>query len=539
MDDQQPIGRAGIYTRVSTDEQTREGYSLDEQERRCKERIEREGWEHVGTFTEAGVSGKLAHRPALDKLLGRTGEIDIVVIHSLDRLGRSTKNLLELYDRFERDGVALVFLREQLDTSTPVGRLLRTLLSAVAEFERDLIVERTSTGIGARARTGKPWGEPSYGYARGLDGHWIQHSGEVPVVRRIFVERVERGLSYNALAALLTREGILTRRGSKWTATVIRRILTEPAVIGQYHHKGTWLQGQHDPIVSDEQWRAAQALADRAPKYAPRGSGRLPKRHVFVRGMLRHAGCEAMLPRSASDAADLYVCRQHKLDSSSCSLPPIRRDVVDAAALSLFEELALDVDGTRAALAASRDQRIATIQQQVDRAARDISVLQRQLDRVERDYRAEELGAAAYTRLSEQIPLELGAAQVEHARLAQQAEDVRQATLALDLEGEALHRLTDLRASVSGRVRSATGIAGLRAAIEAVFSEVWILPAEDPLMEQWDIRASARQTTAGFWLLPLLRKDMIASFDPDTCASALRRVPLALEINQTTSGVPE
>jgi site-specific DNA recombinase len=537
MDEDQAT-RAATYARVSTDEQAREGYSLDEQERRCKERIEREGWEHVGTFTEAGVSGKLSHRPELDKLLGRMDEIDIVVIHSLDRLGRSTKNLLELYDRFERDGVALVFLREQLDTSTPVGRLLRTLLSAVAEFERDLIVERTSTAIGARARLGRPWGEPSYGYARGPVGHWVQHPVEVLVVQRIFVERVEHGLPYNAIAALLTREGILTRRGSKWTATVVRRILTEPAVIGQYHHKGTWLRGTHEPIVSEEQWRAAQALAERAPKYARRGSGRLPKRHVFVRGMLRHAGCEAMLPRSAGDADDVYVCRQHKLDSSSCSLPPIRRDVVDAAALSLFEELALDVDGTRAALAASRDQNLATIQQQVDRAAREILVLQRQLDRVERDYRDEELGAAAYTRLSEQIPLELVAAQAEHAQAAQRAEDVRGAALALDLEGETLNRLTDLRASVSGRVRSATGITGLRAAIEAVFSEVWILPAEDPLMEQWDIRASARQTTGGFWLLPLLREDMIASFDPDTCASTLHRVPLALE-NQTTSGVPE
>ena len=315
---------------------------------------------------------------------------------------------------------------------------------------------------------------------------------------------------------------------------MIRRILTEPVVIGRYHHQDEWLPGHHEPLVSDEQWRAAQALAERGRKYAPRSAGRVPKRHLFVRGMLRHAGCQAMLPRSDSDRADFYVCRQHKLDSDSCSLPPVRRDVVDAAALSLFEELALDVDGTRAALMASRDQRLATIQQQVDRAAREVSELQRQLDRVERDYRTEELGAAAYTRLSEQIPLELEAAQAEYARLAQQAEDVREAALALDLEGEALQRLTDLRASVSDRVKSAADggdIAALTAAIEAVFSDVWILPADDTADDPVEHPRLGPADDDRLLALPLLRKDMIASFDPDTCASTLRRVPLGLEIN--------
>ncbi len=124
--------RAAIYTRVSTEDQAREGYSIDEQERRCRDFVDREGWTYVETFREEGKSGTLKHRPALDRLVASLDEVDVVVINSLDRLGRSTKHLLELYDRFERANVGLVFLRERLDTTTPVGRLLRTVLSAIA-----------------------------------------------------------------------------------------------------------------------------------------------------------------------------------------------------------------------------------------------------------------------------------------------------------------------------------------------------------------------------------------------------------------------
>jgi len=128
--------RAAIYTRVSTDRQAEEGFSLDEQQRRGLAHIDRLGWQHAGTYREEGVSGAERHRPQLDRLLGSLDDVDAVIVPSLDRLGRSTRNLLELYDLFEDRGVALVSLRDNVDTSTPMGRMMRTVLSAVAEFER-------------------------------------------------------------------------------------------------------------------------------------------------------------------------------------------------------------------------------------------------------------------------------------------------------------------------------------------------------------------------------------------------------------------
>jgi hypothetical protein len=88
-------------------------------------------------------------------------------------------------------------------------------------------------------------------------------------------------------------------------------------------------------------------MDERGRKYAPGARGRLPKRHLFIRGMLRCACGEAMLPRSASDSADVYVCRAHKGDATRCAVPQLRRDAVDGAALAMFEDVALDLEATR------------------------------------------------------------------------------------------------------------------------------------------------------------------------------------------------
>lgn len=153
-------------------------------------------------------------RPALDRLLARLDEFDVLVCYSLDRLGRSTRNLLDLYDRLEKAGVRLIFIRERIDTSTPVGRLLRTVLSAIAEFEREMIVERTKGGLAARARTGKAHGvAPPYGYAND-GGGWVKRADEAELVERIFRMRVEGGLPYHAIARTLNTEDVPTPRGS-------------------------------------------------------------------------------------------------------------------------------------------------------------------------------------------------------------------------------------------------------------------------------------------------------------------------------------
>lgn len=122
-------------------------------------------------YTDNGVSGAKDRRPALDRLLAdaRRRTVDLVVITKLDRLARSVRHLVTLTGELEALGVDLVVLDQSIDTSTPSGRLLFTVLASIAEFERDLIVERTNAGLAAARRRGARFGRPPVTDARTRD----------------------------------------------------------------------------------------------------------------------------------------------------------------------------------------------------------------------------------------------------------------------------------------------------------------------------------------------------------------------------------
>lgn len=136
------------YARVSTDAQV---YAMQ------IDAFNKYGVDRI--FSEK-LSGKKGKRPELDAMLDHLREGDRVVIYALARLGRSTKDLLTLIDSFEKTGVQLISLRENIDTKTPSGRLLITVLSAIAEFERETIVERTRDGLQAARARGRFGGRP-------------------------------------------------------------------------------------------------------------------------------------------------------------------------------------------------------------------------------------------------------------------------------------------------------------------------------------------------------------------------------------------
>lgn len=136
------------YARVSTADQ-----NLDRQIIALKH------WEVDEIFTEK-MSGTKKNRPELDRLLGLLEAGDTVIVESLSRLGRSTKNLIELVELFQEKGVHLVSLKESIDTTTPSGKLLFTLMSAIAQFERDIIAERTAEGLSAARARGRVGGRP-------------------------------------------------------------------------------------------------------------------------------------------------------------------------------------------------------------------------------------------------------------------------------------------------------------------------------------------------------------------------------------------
>jgi len=150
--------RVGIYARVSTTN----GQDPTLQTNELREFAERRGWELVGAFVDSGVSGSKDRRPQLDALmeLARARKVDVILTWKLDRWGRSLKHLVNSLAELESLGVAFVALRDNLDLSTPSGRLMFHVIGAMAEFERSLIQERVRAGLRNAVAKGKRLGRP-------------------------------------------------------------------------------------------------------------------------------------------------------------------------------------------------------------------------------------------------------------------------------------------------------------------------------------------------------------------------------------------
>lgn len=500
--------------RVSTGRQAEEGHSLDQQEHRGADYAKREEKTHV-VYREEGVSGASKRRPKRDRLLADLRPGDTVLVTSLDRLGRSTRDLLETFDLIEAKGATLVSLREAIDTSTAAGRLLRTILAAVAEFERELGRERTAAGIAGRARTSaKPWGAVSYGLRRREDGHAEWHPHERPTLERIFAMR-EAGTSKSEIARKLTQEDVPTRSGARmWSPTVVSKILRGREPLGEIYVGGEWRKGEHEPFMSVARWDAVQALDEQSRAYAPGGrSGRTSLSHLFGRGLLRCACGAAMLPRSAKDAADFYVCNRRARDVSSCSTPRLKAGKVDAAAFEMFTKVSHDIDATRQHVVDQLSQRAAEARALADRAEREIADRIEQTERVERDYRRGALDAEDHGRLRASIRDEREAASAKATHLITRAADLAAALANVDTEDETLRRLAALRDGIAQRMAEAADLSALRAAMTAVFDKVVLVPGDDGM----------------FWLKPLFRRD---------AASTLSGVGFEISEMSTESGVP-
>lgn len=151
--------RAALYARVST---TGHGQDVGLQVAELEQVAAQRGWDVVGVFSDEGVSGATESRPALDQLMNaaRRGKLDVVAVWRLDRFARSTRHLLASLEEFRVLGVAFVSIREQVDFTTPVGKVMFTLIAAISEFEQCLIRERVIAGVRRAQAKGKHCGRP-------------------------------------------------------------------------------------------------------------------------------------------------------------------------------------------------------------------------------------------------------------------------------------------------------------------------------------------------------------------------------------------
>ncbi len=152
--------RAVLYSRVST---LHHGQDPEMQSREIREYCQRRGWPLVGEYVDRGISGAKERRPELDRLIAdaHKRKFEVVVVWKFDRFARSVSHLLRALENFRALGIEFVSLSEQIDTSTPTGRMIFTVLGAVAELERSLIAERVRAGLRHAVAKGKRLGRPT------------------------------------------------------------------------------------------------------------------------------------------------------------------------------------------------------------------------------------------------------------------------------------------------------------------------------------------------------------------------------------------
>ena len=199
------------YCRVSTIEQASSGLGLDAQRAVIEATCAAKGWRLADVVVDAGASGKDLERPGIRQVLGAiaAGEVDGVVVAKLDRLSRSLSDLLALLDWTQAAGAVLVAVDLGVDTSTPGGRLVLSVLGAIATWERDAIRERTIDALAAKRARGLPISGPSV-------------ADDVELAERIAARRAE-GATYAAIAAELQADGVPTLRGgSEWRVSSVQ-----------------------------------------------------------------------------------------------------------------------------------------------------------------------------------------------------------------------------------------------------------------------------------------------------------------------------
>lgn len=219
------------YVRVSTEDQAREGVSLDAQGAKVKAWADLNEYELTGLYTDAGISGKRAdNRPGLQEALQSVSKGDALVIYSLSRLARSTRDTLDIADLLTRKGADLVSISEKIDTTTAAGKMVFRMLAVLNEFERDQISERTRTALQYKKAKGeKTGGDVPYGFDLGTDGHLVKNKMEQRAIDLIG-ELKAKGYSLRAIARELKAKGYRTKRGkATWNPKTISTILKRAA----------------------------------------------------------------------------------------------------------------------------------------------------------------------------------------------------------------------------------------------------------------------------------------------------------------------
>ncbi|MEW5874923.1 MAG: recombinase family protein [Candidatus Zixiibacteriota bacterium] len=355
--------RCALYCRLSVSDGNENGFSsIVSQREACEAFVasqRAEGWVQVNErFEDDGYSGGTIERPALKRLLAAidAGEIDCVVVYKIDRLSRSLLDFVRLLEIFEAKGVSFAAVSQQISTTSSAGRLMLNVLMSFAQFEREIISERTSDKMCAARRKGK-WlgGPPILGYDLDREKHrLIVNPDEAEMVNALFRLYLQHQSSLQVAQILnrrawSTKSWVMkngrTKSGTPWNKNRVLAHLTNVTYTGKVLHKGEVYDGEHEGIIPQETFDQVQALVY-ANGYGC-GAAVRNKHGALLKGLLRCGRCGAAMAHTYTNKKGTlyryYQCvTRAKGGSTACDSPSLAANDVEAFVVKQIRQIGKD-----------------------------------------------------------------------------------------------------------------------------------------------------------------------------------------------------
>jgi len=438
------------YIRVSDPSQV-EGHSLDAQERLFLELCKSRDWIPVHIYREEGKSARsdsIRKRPVFRQLLedSGTGDFDAVVVHTLDRWARNQRVLLESMSILAKSNAALVSITENVDYSTPQGKLFLQMLGGFAEYFSDSLATHVSKGLSQRAISGKRTGGLPFGYESCWDNRGGErkrrcdpkHPGEVHLVpheaeavTELFNRYATGTTTLSQLASWLNDEGFRTKNTKNlpdgngnlvsgprlFTTASVRGILHNVFYTGLVKHKGETYQGAHEPLIAKEIFETVEATLRKNSGRSNTLKAR-PEREYLLKGIVRCAYCLMPMWSQTYKSGQRYY-REHRASRSIANCPSaggaIKCDTADEQMGRIMEAIELGPRWKEQVLA------IISVKDEMERVKQERKKVQEKLRRLGTAFVDGVYDENDYRRQRRQLDLELESLVVPQADAAEEA----------------------------------------------------------------------------------------------------------------------
>ncbi len=337
--------KCAIYTRVSTEDQVKEGYSLSAQLERLTAYAASQNWEIHDVYTDEGVSAKNTLRPEFQRLLmdGKNKKFEVLLVYKLDRLTRNVKDLYEILQVLDKHGIGFTSATEVFDTTNAMGRLFVTIVAAMAQWERENLAERIKMGFDQKKREGI-WHSTKIPYGFIKDGNnLVPHPEQALVMQELF-RKYMSGQGVHRLNLWLNEQ-----TGIAWTHSGTYYTLTNPTYagllsIGPRNSNPELIPATNIiPIISAETWHQSRQVASRRAGLPPRtGTGQ----YALV-GVLRCGICGGAVvgytTRKTRKTKPMYIYYGYKCLHAmrkSCSNKMFKLEPLEIKIINQLEQVA-------------------------------------------------------------------------------------------------------------------------------------------------------------------------------------------------------